>query len=242
MRSDEVRRWGATMIQSMVRQRSARRRLIRGRMRKQEHMLRASAVRIQSVWRRHAARRRVCFVRVRLERVAAVWVQRWYRRRMSVKVTSALRAKALSNKLSTSALTVQRHWRGIQGRRKAYFKQHAAEAELLEAAALAVQCAFRGLMARLRVNRRRHRRQFQNQMRAALHIQTFARSSAGRELFQDGVDRQESDIWVQIKLGNVVAVEDLSKDLAPPRCTQANPLMRMGTQYYVRRPSGAISG
>jgi ankyrin repeat protein len=211
MRSDEVRRWGATMVQSMVRQRAARRRLVRRRMRAREHQLQGAAVRFQSVWRRHAAVRRVHGVRARLERVAVVWVQRWYRRRMAVKVTSSLRAKALSNKLSTSALVVQRHWRGIQGRRKAYFKQHAVEAELLEAAALAVQCAFRGLMARTRVARRRHRRRFEDRLRASVRIQTFSRSRAGRELYQDEVDRQESDIWIQIKLGNVVAVEDLFK-------------------------------
>ena len=211
MRMDEVKRWGATLIQSMVRQRAAKRRLIRRRLRNHEHVIRSSAIQFQSVWRRHAAIRRVHGIKVRLQRVAAVWIQRWYRRRMAVKVTAALRAKALSNRLSVSALVVQRHWRGIQGRRKAYFKQHNVEAELLEAAALAVQCAFRGLMARTRVSRRRYRRKYQNRLRASIHIQTFARSRAGRELYQDEVDRQESDIWVQIKLGNVVAVEDLFK-------------------------------
>ena len=90
-------------------------------------------------------------------------------------------------------------------------KLHSEEAELLEAAALAVQCAFRGLSARRIVGRRRHRRTYQNQFRASIYMQRMARYRAGRELYQDEADRQESDIWIQIKHGNVVAVEDLFK-------------------------------
>ena len=51
--------------------------------------------------------------------------------------------------------------------------------------------------ARQRVHRRRSRRRYQDQLRASLQISKLARYRAGRELFQDEADRQESDIWVR---------------------------------------------
>lgn len=144
LRADEVRRWGSIIIQSMVRQRSARRRLVRRRQRVRETLRRTSATRVQTVWRQHRSVFVVHAVRIRLQRVAAVWVQRWYRQSVARKVAASYRFRVRANNLNTAANVVQRHWRGIQGRRKAYMKQHSEEAELLEAAALAVQCAFRG--------------------------------------------------------------------------------------------------
>ena len=211
LRQDEVQRWGAILIQGMVRQRSARRRLTRRRQRVREVLTRHAATHIQTVWRMYASVSIVNAVRVRLHRVAAIWIQRWYRRHVSIKVAASYRARIRDNELNTAANVVQRHWRGIQGRRKAYMKQHSEEAELLQAAALAVQCSFRGLSARNRFKRRRHRRTFQNHLRASIKIQKMARFRAGRELYQDEADRQESDIWIQIRNGNVVAVEDLFK-------------------------------
>ena len=211
MRKDEVRKWGAVIIQSMARQRSARRRLTRRRQRTRENLLRKSSILIQTTWRRHSSINTVRFVRIRLQRVASIWIQRWYRQMTAQKVAASYRARKRDNELNMAAVVVQRHWRGIQGRRKAYMKLHSEEAELLEAAALAVQCAFRGLSARRIVGRRRHRRTYQNQFRASIYMQRMARYRAGRELYQDEADRQESDIWIQIKHGNVVAVEDLFK-------------------------------
>ena len=211
LREDEVRRWGSIVIQSMVRRRSAYRRLVRRRQRVRETVVRKSATRIQTTWRKYRSAFIVHSIRIRLERVASIWIQRWYRRCVAKKVAASYRLKARINALNSAANIVQRHWRGIQGRRKAYMKQHSEEAELLEAAALAVQCAFRGLSGRRRVERRRYRRKFQDQLRASIKISKMARYRAGRELFQDEADRQESDIWIQIKHGNIVAVEDLFK-------------------------------
>lgn len=211
LRQDEVRKWGAILIQGMVRQRSARRRLTRRRQRVLEYILRHNSIRIQTMWRTYAAVRKVNAIRIRLQRVASIWIQRWYRRHVAIKVAASYRARLRTNALNIAANVVQRHWRGIQGRRKAYMKQHSEEAELLEAAALAVQCAFRGLSARQVVHKRRYRRLFQNRLRASIKIQKMARYRAGNELLQDEMDRQEADIWVQIRKGNVVAVEDLFK-------------------------------
>ena len=52
---------------------------------------------------------------------------------------------------------------------------------------------------------------FEKKLNAALQIQRTMRGFLGRELFQDEVDRQESDIWRKIKDGNVTQVEDLFK-------------------------------
>ena len=86
MRLDEVRRWAATTIQTLARQRVARRALAKKVHRISEDKLRRTVILIQSQYRRKRDYRKVLCRRIRLERIASIWIQRWYRRLLAAKV------------------------------------------------------------------------------------------------------------------------------------------------------------
>ena len=211
MRLDEVRRWAATTIQTLARQRVARRALAKKVHRISEDKLRRTVILIQSQYRRKRDYRKVLCRRIRLERIASIWIQRWYRRLLAAKVLRKSRKRLAESVRVDASLVIQGFWRGIQARREAYLRRHKEEAEMLEAATLFIQRSFRGYLGRRKVKDKREQQYFERKLRAVLHIQRIMRGFLGRELFQDEVDRQESDIWRKIKDGNVTQVEDLFK-------------------------------
>jgi ankyrin repeat protein len=211
MRLDEVRRWAATTIQTLARQRVARRALAKKVHRVVEDTLRRTVILIQSQYRRKRDYRKVLCRRIRLERIAAIWIQRWYRRLLSAKVLKKARKRNKESVRVDAALIIQGFWRGIQARREAYLRRHKEEAEMLEAATLFIQRSFRGYLGRKRCKDKRDQQNFEKKLNAVIQIQRTMRGFLGRELFQDEIDRQESDIWRKIKDGNVTQVEDLFK-------------------------------
>ncbi len=211
MRLDEVRRWAATSIQTLVRQRVAWRALSKKIHRRDSENLRKSVILIQKSFRRNRDCRVVQSRRVQLQRVAAVWVQRWYRGRLAAKVLRKAKIRIEESVRVDAALVIQGFWRGIQARREVYLRRHKEEAEMLEAATLFIQRCFRGYIGRKVSSEKRSQFAFEKKLWAAIQIQRIARGHLGREAFTDEVDRQETDIWRKIKDGDVTAVDDLFK-------------------------------
>jgi ankyrin repeat protein len=211
MRLDEVRRWAATTIQTLARQRVARRALEKKWHRRGEEQVRNAVVLIQKNFRRNRDRRVVQSKRVELQRVAAIWVQRWYRGVLAAKVLRKAKVRVRESVRVDAALVIQNFWRGIQARREVYLRRHKEEAEMLEAATLFIQRSFRGHIGRRLVNEKRAQFAYERRLIASIQIQRVARGHLGRVEFEDEVDRQDTDIWRKIKDGNITAVEDLYK-------------------------------
>ena len=209
LRLDEVRRWAVIMVEQIVRVRLAQRAVMKKRRAKEEAFRLSAVRRIQSSFRALRARRLVTAVRIRLERVAAIMIQRAFRRSTARAALLLLKKRSDSSKMHASAAVVQQAWRGVLGRRAAYVRKHAEDAEMLEASALAVQCAIRGAFGRRLVKRMRQRRVAERRIAASIRMQKFGRSILGKKRFADEQGRQDEDVWTQVRRGNVAAVEDL---------------------------------
>ena len=85
-RVEEINMWAATTIQCAVRKRLCLRAFAKLKLYQREHYEDQAVILCQKVVRMHIARQKVESRRLVLEDTAVLWIQRWYRRRLTDKV------------------------------------------------------------------------------------------------------------------------------------------------------------
>lgn len=198
------------VLQTAWRASLARAFTLKARQRRVEQARRVLAAVLGRLYRGYIARQRVRRLRVRRRTFAAQRLQWFVQRTLLAK--KARRLAGVRQQLETrhsAAIQIQKLARGAIQRAAVVVKRLAEVAAVREACALSIQRTFRGFLGRQVV---RYQRLFAIQARAwvcALHVSRIVRGFLGRRRAAVETRRQEDDLLVQARRGNLATVLDL---------------------------------